>query len=379
MPFESTRPFLTGSPASNALSMSSDTGLTISNHNIGGFHSYYSLSNIINGNPNNQIPLLFVQGSTSSQTITIAGCTGPETDWPTGKCYSNAKLADFGSPYEPVGTLIDLDYWDPCANATQATDYCEYSKTITFTTASALILNSEQMSSGRLQMGMVVYIAEKQQAYQFLIDEYEELYNNAENSTYQTSTGSFENVISAGAQSISVFGGDGGAGDDLIDAWTVHKVEGELKDPNDADKGVWSRDEANWKKYPNVPEYFTINAVPGSEEVDGFNFEDAYIVVPQEWDGKKVVSVEASFFSVPASPNSLSGSCQISLTQTNSDPNASTNTSNVSFDHNKGEKASTLVFSSPLKLIGNSTLHLSVDNPFGSDHKGYTATFKVIS
>lgn len=236
-------------------------------------------------------------------------------------------------------------------------------------TPDRLLLNNDGFSSGRLKNGTIVYCYEKKQAYQFLIDNYNTLYDAASAESGNFTSTQYNFTVLSGTT----------ATDNFISAWINHKVEGELKNPGDPSQGTWSRDEANWKKYPNVPEYFTINAVPASEEVDGFKLEDAYIVVPQEWDGKKVISVEASFFSVPASPNSLSGSCQISLTQTNLDPNGSTITSNISFDHNKGEKASTSAFSSPLQLIGNSTLHLSVDSSFGSDHKGYTATFKVIS
>jgi hypothetical protein len=207
---------------------------------------------------------------------------------------------------------------------------------------------------------MVVYIQEKNQSYQFVIDNYKDLYDAAEADIVTSEFNS--NVRDSSAASRS-----------LIDAWTVHKVEGELKDPANPDQGTWSRDEANWKKYPNVPEYFTINAVPASEEVDDFNFEDAYIVVPQEWDGKKVVSVEASLFTMDSS--NFTNDVGIQLYQISKDADKT----GYTYTHAFGQKSHSSNFTSALPLSANSTLQLKKHGSFGSGNQGYTATFKVIS
>lgn len=316
----------TAKAVSDSFSINSNLGVTSSSSLTGGLHEYYSLSNIIFdttgtqpgnevNNSNNFIPLIYSLGGTTETQIP---CGRQPPTHPDGNCYS------------------------------------------TITTPNLLQLGSDLISSGRLKLGMVVYVISKSQSYQFMIDNYESLYNAAESNISET------------AQLAQVSGGTTEA-DALIDAWVNHKVEGELKDPSDPSQGTWSRDESNWKKYPNVPEYFTINAVPASEEVDGFKFEDAYIVVPQEWDGKKVVSVEASLFTV--NPSTFTIDTGVQLLQT---PKVGLSTG-YTYTHKLGEKSHSESFTSFLSLSGNSTLQLKIHGSFGSGNQGYTATFKVIS
>lgn len=368
MPIDFNLDFVTSSTRSSALSLTSSTGLTINNQVIGGFHTYHSLNNIINDSEDNKISPIFTQGGTTSQPTTLPGCNG------SAECLASQSAVDdqlalvIGEDITAfMDEVLEVDPGTLCSSNDDdmidiRNSYCQYTGSIDITNPSSLELNSDLLSSGRLQLGMVVYISEKSQSYQFIIDDYETLYNTAETSGDITAT-TFTTAV-----------GDGNAGGSaFIEAWTVHKVEGELKDPLDEDSGSWSRDEANWKKYPNVPEYFTINAVPASEEVDGFNFEDAYIVVPQEWDGKKVVSVEASLFTMD--PSTFTSDVDVQLLQTSKDGVETSYT----YTHTLGEKSHSSSFVSALTLSGNSTLQIKTNDSFGSGNQGYTATFKVIS
>ena len=229
----------------------------------------------------------------------------------------------------------------------------------TITTADRLILNNDGFSSGRLKNGTIVYCYEKQQAYQFLIDNYNTLYDAAAaQSSHFTSTQYNFTVLSGTT-----------ATDNFISAWINHKVEGELKAPLDPSQGVWSRDEANWKKYPNEEEYFAINNVPASELIDDFNFEDAIIVVPPSWNNKKVLSATSSIFTMASNVEST-----ITLNHITKEGAKTTK----DWTHSASSKNATGDFSSaPLTLVEGATLHLSQSSNFGAGNFGYTATFKV--
>jgi len=223
------------------------------------------------------------------------------------------------------------------------------------TVPSKIILNNDGFSSGRLKNGTIVYCYEKQQAYQFLIDNYNDLYTAAETeSSYFTKTQYTTSVISGTT-----------ATDNFISAWVNHKVEGE---PNQ-NGGVWTRGEANWKKYPNEEEYFAINNVPASELIDNFNFEDAIIVVPPSWHNKKVLSVTASIFTT--------GGSNVESTITLNQSAADGTKSEKSWTHSSNSKNSKSDFTPSLTLVEGATLQLSQSPKFGAGNFGYTATFKV--
>lgn len=368
MPIDFNLDFVTSSTRSSALSLTSSTGLTINNQVIGGFHAYHSLNNIINGSADNKIPSIFTQGGTTSQPTTLPGCNDSAQCLAAQSAIDDEFASTLGENITSfIEEILEVSPGSLCGSNEEEmigirNAYCQYTGTIDITNPSSLELNSDLVSSGRLQLGMVVYISEKSQSYQFIIDDYETLYNAAETSGDITTT-TFTTAV-----------GDGNAGGAaFIEAWTVHKVEGELKNPADEDSGRWSRSEANWKKYPNVPEYFTINAVPASEEVDDFNFEDAYIVVPQEWDGKKVVSVEASLFTTDSL--TFKSDIDVQLIQISKSGSQSAFT----YTHISGEKSHSSSFVPALTLSGNSTLQIKTNDSFGSGNQGYTATFKAIS
>lgn len=353
MPLDQNKSFKSSATESTATSMISSTGLTINNQIIGGLHAYPLLVNIKNGEINNKIPLISNPGGSSTSMVATAGCDD-DNGSTLSTCYkSQAAVTASGGKVGDVLPNVCGVY-----PADQLNLYCEYNKEVTVTTPASLSLNPDLHSSGRLQLGMIVYIQEKKQAYQFMIDGYKNLYDAAETAGSIT-TSEFSSAVS-GAKP---------AGEALINAWTDHKIEGELKNSLDASQGTWSRDEANWKKYPNEEEYFAINNVPASESIDNFNFEDAIIVVPPSWNNKKVLSVTSSIFTVSSSAEST-----ITLNQTAPDGTTSTK----DWTHGANSKNATGDFSqSPLTLVEGATLHLSQTPKFGVGNLGYTATFKV--
>lgn len=361
MPIDFNFDFVTSSTRSSALSLTSSTGLTINNQVIGGLHAYHSLNNIINGSADNKIPPIFTQGGTTSQPTTLTGCNDSD------RCIASANAVDFGqTPGTDITSFMEsalgLQSGQFCGNADNASiaaNYCSYEGTIDITNPSSLELNSDLVSSGRLQLGMVVYISEKSQSYQFIIDDYETLYNAAETSGDITTT-TFTTAV-----------GDGNAGGAaFIEAWTVHKVEGELKDPLDEDLGRWSRDEANWKIFK--PEYVSINSVPASEVIDDFNFSDAAIVVPAAWHGKKIVAVSAAIHNAPETFNG--GNITINQVLAS---NQTTNS--VTYQHPSDDQFLPHASLAPdWTLQAGSLLYLSTSSTFGTNCKGYTATLQIV-
>lgn len=353
MPLDQNKSFKSSATESTATSMSSSTGLTINNQIIGGLHAYPLLVNIKNGESNNKIPLISNPGGSSTSLVPTAGCDNDNSST-SSVCYKTqaAVTASGGS----VGDVLP----NVCGKfpADQLNLYCGYNKEVTVTTPASLTLNPDLHSSGRLQLGMIVYVQEKSQAYQFMIDSYKDLYDAAETAGAIT-TSEFSSAVS----------GATAAGLALINAWTVHKIEGELKNSLDASQGAWTRDEANWKKYPNEEEYFSINNVPASEQIDNFNFGDAIIVVPPSWDSKKILSVNATIFD-SSSPNN---SVNVSIVQTETDGTKTTQ----SWNHGANTKAVSSDLTQPIVLKKNSTLHLEKSSAFGNNNNGYTATFKV--
>ena len=360
MPIDFDTDFKSSSTRNTALSLTSLTGLTINNQVIGGFHAYHSLNNITSGSSSNKIPPIFTAGGTTSQPATLPGCNT------SSQCLAAQPAIDddiASSLAEDITSTmeaaLEISNGTLCSSTNSEiigirNAYCEFSGSIEVTTPASLELNSDLVSSGRLQLGMIVYVQEKKQAYQFMIDNYETLYNSAETDGDITTT-TFTTAV----------GDNNSGGQAFIEAWTVHKIEGE----DNGSGGVWTRDEANWKKYPNEEEYFAINNVPASEKIDDFNFGDAIIIVPDSWDNKKVLSVSASIFT----HSGANTSSTISLNHTPISGSAST----LDWTHSGNTKNSSSTFSSPLTLKSGSILHLSQSPQFGGENFGYTATFKV--
>ena len=194
------------------------------------FHTYNSLNNITCGHPENKIQPIFTKGGEITQFETVHGCS------PNGRCFASQDAADEGYSEEEgvdITEIINDEYGDICFEE-DSEIWCSYKDPITINLPSSILLDQNLSRSGKLELGMVVYIAEKSQAYQFVIDNHEILFDSAKESKCVAST-TFNTSISNKTV----------AGSSFIDAWTIHKIEGE---PNGSG-GVWTRDEANWKKY----------------------------------------------------------------------------------------------------------------------------------
>jgi len=88
-----------------------------------------------------------------------------------------------------------------------------------------LNLNSDNISSGRRRLGMLVYVHETKKTYQYTIDNYDTLWDNASGSTSETEYGTTVSTSTTG-------------GTAFIDAWLDSSIEGV--------SGV-TRDNARWK------------------------------------------------------------------------------------------------------------------------------------
>jgi len=102
-----------------------------------------------------------------------------------------------------------------------------------------LILHSDNISSGRRKLGMLVYVYEQNQIYQFLIDNYETLWNSATGSTGTTIISEFGTTMRADSiENISFMSG-----------WTANTISGVSGETNST---------AVWKVYSS-PVSFTGN------------------------------------------------------------------------------------------------------------------------
>jgi hypothetical protein len=83
-----------------------------------------------------------------------------------------------------------------------------------------LTLNSDNISSGRRRLGMLAYVYETNQIYQYSIDNYDTLWSNARSST---GIGGYTVVISDFGTTVK---NNSPAGQSFIDAWTGSTIEG---------------------------------------------------------------------------------------------------------------------------------------------------------
>jgi hypothetical protein len=132
--------------------------------------------------------------------------------------------------YMEVYTLNDLLYTIPAGQTgliefTGNTIPVNYSKRTLAFLPDTLTLNSDNISSGRRRLGMLVYVHETQTTYQYTMPNFEDLWNAASGSTTQSSFGTTVTTQSPG-------------GVDFINAWLDSSIEGV--------SGV-TRDEARWK------------------------------------------------------------------------------------------------------------------------------------
>lgn len=147
---------------------------------------------------------------------------------------TNFSILSVGG-YQEVYNLSDLFYTIP-SNTYGYINYSGNSIPINFlkgsgTTSSIdiLTLNSDNISSGRKKLGMLVYVYETDQVYQFKINNYDSLWSAATATTGTVTINNFGTIVR----------GDTPQGLAFISGWTGNTVEGV--------NGV-SREDAVWKK-----------------------------------------------------------------------------------------------------------------------------------
>jgi len=142
---------------------------------------------------------------------------------------TNFSVLQIGG-YMEVYTLQDLIYTVPSGSTgviefTGNTIPIQYSKRTLAFLPDILTLNSDNISSGRRRLGMLVYVHETQKTYQYTIPNFESLWNSASGSTTEGTYGTTVSTTTAG-------------GTAFIDAWLDSSIEGV--------SGV-TRDNARWK------------------------------------------------------------------------------------------------------------------------------------
>src|SRR6056300_48768 len=108
--------------------------------------------------------------------------------------------------YMEVYTLNDLTYTIPAGQTGKIefsgnTIPINYSKRTLPFLPDTLTLNSDNISSGRRRLGMLVYVHETQQTYQYTIPNFETLWDGASGSTTQSTYGTSVSTTTTGGQS----------------------------------------------------------------------------------------------------------------------------------------------------------------------------------
>jgi hypothetical protein len=99
-------------------------------------------------------------------------------------------------------------------------------------------LNSDNFSSGRRRIGMIVYVNETGFAYQYEIDNYESLWNAATGATGTVTSNRYDTQVRNNSE----------AGQNFIDAWTGSTIEG---------VSGTTREEAKWRIFHGTDTFVT--------------------------------------------------------------------------------------------------------------------------
>lgn len=137
--------------------------------------------------------------------------------------------------YMEVYSVNDLVYTIP-TGTTGSVEYSGNTIPIEFTkgdgnpwSKDVLILGSDNISSGRRRLGMLVYVIENELTYQFSIDGYETLWNNATGATNTVSISEFGTIVNNSTPEGQAF----------INAWTGSTIEG--VNGNTRGTSVWKK------------------------------------------------------------------------------------------------------------------------------------------
>ena len=143
--------------------------------------------------------------------------------------------------YMEVWTLSDLNFstfggTGNINNSGNTIPVTFYNSPVPASVSSRVSINSDAISSGRRRIGMLVYVHENEQTYQYNINNYDNLWDSA----------ATDNCIVTGDTAYTVYNRVGGvfktSGQNLISAWTGSTIEGI--------SGA-TRTDANWRVYYN--------------------------------------------------------------------------------------------------------------------------------
>lgn len=254
-----------------------------------------------------------------------------------------------------------------------------------------LTLNSDNISSGRRRLGMLVYVYENDTTYQFTIPNYESLFNAVSGNTGNSG-------FTYGANNTTVQTRTA-AGTSFINAWTGSTIEGQ---------GGVTRENATWRIFygnqieitggtysqsdstislnnstggtitiENVEpiEFVGINAVPASKNIndwEGVNqFQDAYVVIPASLHGRTAVKVSSSYGDTSSATGTI---YKIEMKNTSGSVAESR-----SWGHSANTRTAQYTFNTPMTLTSGYTLNLMYDpfNPPDTTCEGYSATIEV--
>jgi hypothetical protein len=164
--------------------------------------------------------------------VQIGGTTSVPRDVNYGVAYSTNLVGG----YMEVESLSNLNYTIP-SGTSGLTQFSGNSIPISFVKGNGsgyspdvLFLNNDNISSGRRKIGMLVFVREQNQIYQYNIDGYETLWNSA-----TAATGTVQiSYLGTTVNNTSV------AGQNFINAWTASTIDG---------VGGYTMSNAKWKKY----------------------------------------------------------------------------------------------------------------------------------
>jgi len=207
-----------------------------------------------------------------------------------------------------------------------------------------LTLNSDNISSGRRKLGMLVYVYETDTVYQYTIPNYEQEWNTLTGLTGSSAITQSTNSTTINARSQ--------AGRDFISLWTGSTIEGV--------SGV-TRNNARWRIFqaPTAAtedfEYVAINCVPGSVDVSGYtvtnNFRDTFVTIPPSFADKEIVSISASYGDINSGFQS-----QFAVELRNS---GNTVVNSRDWNHPNNTRIFNTGFTSPLILSADCTMNIS--------------------
>lgn len=180
--------------------------------------------------------------------ITPLGIEGTTSINPSNTFGNTFSVYNIGG-YMEVYSVNDLIYTIP-TGTTGSVEYSGNTIPVEFTKGNGslwspdvIVLGSDNISSGRRRLGMLVYVIEEDQTYQFNITNYETLWNNATGATNTVTISEFGTTVNNSTSEGQLF----------INAWTGSTIEGV--------NGI-NRANANWRKYYRTQQ-FTNNLSTG--------------------------------------------------------------------------------------------------------------------